>query len=127
MTTAVPGLIKIGKAGFFAESKIRTHNALIKKSKYPPIDISIADVQTKNGKVVHCTCARERELFRKLEAINKEPYVLIENYPVSKESDIPREARKEMELLLQRLQILNTWTKTNSLSRLIKLSLLKER
>ena len=94
----------VGKAGFFAESKVRSHNALIERSKYPPIDISLADVQTRNGKVVYCTCARERELFRKLEAINKEPYVLIENYPVSKESDIPVEARKEMERRIKRLQ-----------------------
>ena len=98
----------VGKAGFFAESKVRLHNALIERSKYPPIDISLADVQTRNGKVVYCTCARERELFRKLEAINKEPYVLIENYPVSKECDIPREAEERM---IQKIKRLNRYEK----------------
>ena len=93
----------VGKAGFFAESKIRSHNAMIERCKYPPIDISLADVQTRNGKVVYCTCARERELFRKLEAINKEPFVLIENYPVSKENDIPYEAKESMILKIKRL------------------------
>lgn len=98
----------VGKAGFFAESKIRSHNAMIERCKYPPIDISLADVQTRNGKVVYCTCARERELFRKLSAINKEPFVLIENYPVSKENDIPYEARERM---IQKIKRLNKYEK----------------
>lgn len=93
----------VEKAGFFAEAKVKQHNAQIERSKYPPIDISIASVKTARGNVTYCTCARERDLFRKLEAINKEPYILIENFPVSKETDIPREARKELERRLRAL------------------------
>ena len=93
----------VGKAGLFANLKIKSHNARIERSKYSPIDISLADVQTRNGKVIYCTCARERELFRKLETINNEPYVLIENYPVSKERSIPVEARERM---IQRIKML---------------------
>ena len=92
----------VGKAGFFAESKVRSHNALINKSKYPPIDISLADVQTKNGKVVYCTCARERELIRQGETMLQNPRLLIENYPVSKESAIPKEALKRMRDFIQK-------------------------
>ena len=103
----------VRKAGFFAKSKVKSHNAQIERSPYPPIDISIADVQTRNGKVTYCTCARERELFRTLEAINNHPYVLIENYPVSKESDIPYEARKELQ---RRMKNLRDWEKQRSLA-----------
>lgn len=92
----------VGKAGFFAESKIRSHNALIERSKYPPIDISLADVQTRNGKVVYCTCARERELIRQGEITLQNPRILIENYPVSKESAIPKEAFKRMRDFIQK-------------------------
>ncbi len=86
----------VSKAGFFAEGKIASHNKMIERSKYPPIDISLASVKTARGNVTYCTCARERDLHRKLIAYNKEPFILIENYPVSSESAIPREALKEL-------------------------------
>lgn len=94
----------VEKAGFFADSKVKTHNRQIERSKYPPIDISISSVKTRHGSVTYCTCARERDLHRKLIEINKEPYVLIENYPVAKESDIPREAVKELNARLKRIK-----------------------
>ena len=82
----------VQKAGFFAQSKVNQHNNEINSSKYPPIDISLADVETTNGKVVYCTCLRERQLHRELISINQEPFILIENYPPSPEKDIPVEA-----------------------------------
>ena len=92
----------VGKADFFAKSKIRTHNARIEQSKYPPIDISLAYVETRNGKVLYCTCARERELIRQAEMTLQNPTILIENYPVSKESAIPVEALKRMRDIIQK-------------------------
>lgn len=100
--TRTKGIVE--KAGFFADAKVKTHNRQIERSKYPPIDISIASVKTRHGSVTYCTCARERDLHRKLIAINKEPYVLIENYPVAKESDIPREALKELNARIKRIK-----------------------
>ena len=91
-------------AGLFAESKVEAHNRQIVRSKYPPIDISVASVKTRRGPVTYCTCTRERELHRKLIRINKEPYVVIENYPAAKESEIPREALKELNARLQRIR-----------------------
>lgn len=63
----------VEKAGFFADTKVKMHNRQIERSKYPPIDISIASVKTRHSSVTYCTCARERELHRKLIEINKEP------------------------------------------------------
>ena len=94
----------VQKAGFLAQSKVDSHNKEIERSKYPPIDISIADVKTARGKVVYCTCKRERDLHRELLRINKEPYITIENYPIAAETDIPREARKELERRIKGLQ-----------------------
>ena len=94
----------VEKAGFLAQTKVNSHNKEIERSKYPPIDISIADVKTPQGRIVYCTCKRERDLHRELLRINKEPFITIENYPLSAESDIPREARKELERRLKGLQ-----------------------
>lgn len=80
----------------FAESKVKPHTRQIERSRYPPIDISIANVRTRHGRITYCICARKRELHRKLIAINKEPHVTIEDFPVAKESEIPREALEEM-------------------------------
>ena len=94
----------VEKAGIFAQSKINSHNKEIERSKYQPIDISIADVKTPRGRIVYCTCKRERDLHRELLRINKEPFITIENYPLSAEMDIPREARKELERRIKGLQ-----------------------
>ena len=94
----------IQKAGFFAQSKVDQHNNEINRSKYPPIDISLADVETSNGKVVYCTCLRERQLHRELISINQEPFILIENYPPSAEKDIPIEAQKNLKKRLKGLE-----------------------
>ena len=94
----------IQKAGFFAQSKVDQHNNEINSSKYPPIDISLADVETSNGKVVYCTCLRERQLHRELISINQEPFILIENYPPSAEKDIPIEAQKNLKKRLKGLE-----------------------
>lgn len=94
----------VEKAGFFAQSKVDSHNKEIERSKYPPIDISIADVKTSQGRIVYCTCKRERDLHRELLRINKEPFITIENYPLSAETDIPLEARRELERRIKGLQ-----------------------
>lgn len=94
----------VQKAGFFAQSKVDQHNNQINRSKYPPIDISLADVETTNGKVVYCTCLRERQLHRELISINQEPFILIENYPPSPEKDIPVEAQKNLKKRLKGLE-----------------------
>ena len=94
----------VQKAGFFAQSKVDQHNNQINRSKYPPIDISLADVETANGKVVYCTCLRERQLHRELVSINQEPFILIENYPPSPEKDIPIEAQKNLKKRLKGLE-----------------------
>ena len=94
----------VQKAGFFAQSKVDQHNNQINGSKYPPIDISLADVETTNGKVVYCTCSRERQLHRELIGINQEPFILIENYPPSPEKDIPVEAQKNLKKRLKSLE-----------------------
>lgn len=94
----------VAKAGLFSESKVKSHNDKIKKSKYNPIDISVAEIKTRRGTVKYCTCARERELERKLIDMYKEPFILIENYPVSKESDIPREALKRLNDRLNKIK-----------------------
>ena len=92
----------VGKAGFFAKSKVRSHNAIIDQSPYPPLDISLAEVQTQNGTVIYCTCARERELIRQAETTRPNPRLLIENYPVSKKSAIPKEALNRMRDIIQK-------------------------
>ena len=94
----------VQKAGFFAQSKVDQHNNEINSSKYHPIDISLADVETTNGKVVYCTCLRERQLHRELISINQEPFILIENYPPSPEKDIPIEAQKNLKKRLKGLE-----------------------
>ena len=94
----------VQKAGFFARSKVDQHNNEISRSKYPPIDISLADVETANGKVVYCTCPRERQLHRELVSINQEPFILIENYPPSPEKDIPIEAQKNLKKRLKGIE-----------------------
>ncbi len=94
----------IEKAGFFAKSKVDNHNKEIERSKHPPIDISIADVKTAHGRVVYCTCKRERDMHRELLRINKEPYITVENYPLSAESDIPAEALKILKKRLKGLE-----------------------
>lgn len=94
----------VQKAGFFAQTKVDNHNKEIERSKYPPIDVSIADVKTPRGRIVYCTCKRERDLHRELLRINKESYITIENYPLSAETDIPRQARKELERRIKGLQ-----------------------
>lgn len=93
----------VRKAGFFADAKISLHNDQIEASAYPPLDISRTEIQTQNGKVTYCTCAREREVLRKLKIINNWPYVLVENYPISAEWDIPPEARERMRQQIKRI------------------------
>ena len=94
----------VAKAGFFAQSKINSHNKEIESSEYPPIDVSIADVKTPQGRIVYCTCKRERDLHRELLRINKLPFITIENYPPSPERDIPKEARQELKRRIKGLQ-----------------------
>ncbi len=94
----------VGKAGWLAKSKVEQHNKEIERSKFPPIDISIADVDTASGKVTYCTCIRERDLFRKAIAGYKEKYILIENYPPSAETDIPRAAQKQLQKRLKAIE-----------------------
>lgn len=100
--TRTKGIVR--KAGLFAQSKVDQHNTEIQKYKYLPIDISIADTDTLKGKVTYCTCARERELFRTAMKKYKEKYILIENYPVSAESEIPLSAQRALK---KRLKAIN--------------------
>ena len=94
----------VGKAGWLANSKVEQHNKEIERSKYPPIDISITEIDTPTGKERYCTCLRERELFRKAVAGYKERCVLIENYPPSAETDIPRAAQKQLHKRLKAIE-----------------------
>ena len=90
-------------AGMFAESRVEKHNRQIQQSKYPPVDISVAYIGTKQGRIKYITCARERELLRKrAESSDKKP-VIIENYPAAREKDIPPEALKLLEMRLKNM------------------------
>ena len=100
--TQTKGIVQ--KAGFFAQSKVDQHNNEIQKAKYPPIDISIADTDTSKGNVTYCTCARERDLFRRLMKRYKEKYTLIENYPISAETDIPPSAQRALKKRLKAIE-----------------------
>ena len=79
------------KAGITAKHKVKSHNDKIIKSKHPPIDISVTGIRTRKGVVRYVTCKEERELLRR--KLGKK-IMLIENYPPSKFSEIPKEAQK---------------------------------
>ena len=82
----------VEKAGLLSSGKVDKHNLQINNAEYPPMDISISSIDTPAGRVTYCTCARERNILRKKMERYKGKYVLIENYPVAQESEIPIEA-----------------------------------
>lgn len=89
----------VGKAGIFAKRKIKLHNAVIQKSPNAPIDISKSSVETANGVIEYITCKRERQFLME-ENENGEQRVIIENYPVASERDVPKEALIRLKNLL---------------------------
>ena len=97
--TKTKGIVQ--KAGYFSKLKVFLHNYLIQNSKYPPIDISVATVETPKGDVTYCTCDVERGLFRLSMKNVEADILLIENYPASDVADIPLDAKKKLEERLQ--------------------------
>lgn len=94
----------VGKVGFFAKARIEIHNNQISNSQYPPLDISISTVETKNGIVEYCTCSSERDYFRKQNENCQQRLVIIENYPVANESDVPKEALDRLNRRLKKMR-----------------------
>lgn len=95
----------VEKVGLRAQHKVSVHNAEIEKSKYPPMDISVAGVRTHKGIVEYITCEEERRLMREKYANRKPKIVIIENYPPVKFDEIPKQAQKR--LREEKLELLN--------------------
>lgn len=85
-----------GKAGLFAEGKVKRHNRAIEESKYPPYDISVAAIKTKDGYREYITCRAERELVRNALRERGDKRLVIENYPTAGLHEIPPEAEKRV-------------------------------
>ena len=90
-------------AGLFGNKTVSHHNKLIENSKYPPYDISVASVVTKQGTVRYITCQQERNILKNTTLYGKKDLVIIENYPAASFDDIPHEAqavlRKKQKIL----------------------------
>lgn len=97
----------VQNAGLFSDGKVSHHNNLIEKSKYPPYDISVATVNTKQGPVRYITCRQERNLIKSDILSKRKDIIIIETYPAASFDEIPSEAQailREKQRKIQEVQ-----------------------